>query len=72
MATNDNFNSATGRFCSHISTTLQPGVYYVTVGASVTMVRIAAALRPYGMQTEVQPEIGNATAGSVALAATGA
>jgi FAD/FMN-containing dehydrogenase len=42
----------------------------VTVGASVTMVRIAAALRPHGMQTEVQPEIGNATAGSVACCGT--
>ena len=32
---NDNFNSSTGRFCSRISQTLQPGIYYVTVGASV-------------------------------------
>jgi hypothetical protein len=38
----------------------------VTVGAGVPMVRIRDALRPYGMQTEVMPEIGNATAGSVA------
>ena len=32
---NDNFTSATGRLCSRISQTLQPGIYYVTVGASV-------------------------------------
>jgi subtilisin family serine protease len=36
MLANDNFNSTTGRFCSHISLTLQPGIYYVTVGASVS------------------------------------
>ena len=42
----------------------------VTVGASVTMLRIRDALRPYGMQTEVTPEIGNATAGSVACCGT--
>jgi len=42
----------------------------VTVGASVTMIRIRDALRPYGMQTEVTPEIGNATAGSVACCGT--
>jgi FAD/FMN-containing dehydrogenase len=42
----------------------------ITVGAAVTMVRIRDALRPYGMQTEVQPEIGNATAGSVACCGT--
>ena len=35
MLSNDNFNSSTGRFCSRISQTLQPGIYYVTVGASV-------------------------------------
>ncbi len=42
----------------------------VTVGASVTMIRIRDALKPYGMQTEVTPEIGNATAGSVACCGT--
>jgi subtilisin family serine protease len=35
MSTNDNFNAATGRFCSRIAANLQPGIYYVTVGASV-------------------------------------
>lgn len=42
----------------------------ITVGASVPMVRIRDALRPYRMQTEVTPEIGNATAGSVACCGT--
>jgi len=42
----------------------------VTVGAGVPMVRIRDALRPHGMQTEVTPEIGNATAGSVACCGT--
>jgi hypothetical protein len=42
----------------------------VTVGAGVTMVRIRDALRPHRMQVEVQPEIGNATAGSVACCGT--
>ena len=31
VATNDNFTSPTGRFCSRIQQTLQPGIYYVTV-----------------------------------------
>lgn len=42
----------------------------ITVGASVPMVRIRDALRPHGMQTEVAPEIGNATAGSMACCGT--
>src|SRR3712207_5894768 len=42
----------------------------VTVGASVTMIQIRDVLRPFGMQTEVTPEIGNATAGSVACCGT--
>src|ERR671917_1045484 len=42
----------------------------VTAGASVTMLRIRDVLRPFGMQTEVTPEIGNATAGSVACCGT--
>jgi hypothetical protein len=31
QGTNDNFASATGRFCSRIRTTLTPGIYYITV-----------------------------------------
>jgi len=42
----------------------------ITVGAAVSMVRIREALRPHGKQTEVTPEIGNATAGSVACGGT--
>lgn len=42
----------------------------VTVGAAVQMIQIRDALRPHGMQTEVTPEIGNATAGSVACCGT--
>jgi hypothetical protein len=42
----------------------------VTVGASVEMIQIRDALRPHGMQIEVAPEIGNATAGSVACCGT--
>ncbi|OLC23900.1 MAG: hypothetical protein AUJ02_01190 [Chloroflexi bacterium 13_1_40CM_3_65_12] len=42
----------------------------ITVGAAVSMVKIRDALRPHGMQTEVTPEIGNATAGSVACGGT--
>ena len=42
----------------------------ITVGASVSMVRVRDALRPHRMQTEVTPEIGNATAGSVACGGT--
>lgn len=42
----------------------------ITVGAFVTLLDIARALRPYGMQIECSPEIGNATAGSVACCGT--
>src|ERR687898_1044120 len=49
---------------------VDPEQMTVTVGASVTMLRIRDVLRPFGMQTEVTPEIGNATAGSVACCGT--
>jgi len=42
----------------------------ITVGAGVSMVKMRDALRPHRMQTEVTPEIGNATAGSVACGGT--
>lgn len=42
----------------------------VTVGAGVTMFDLKNALRPYGLQIAVTPEIGNATAGSVACCGT--
>jgi len=41
------------------------GAGTVTVGAGVTLLQIRNALRPLGVQLEVTPEIGNATAGSV-------
>ena len=49
---------------------VDPEQMTVTVGASVTMIRILDVLRPFDMQTEVTPEIGNATAGSVACCGT--
>ena len=48
---------------------VDPEQMTVTVGASVTMIRLRDVLGPFGMQTEVMPEIGNATAGSVRAAA---
>jgi hypothetical protein len=42
----------------------------VKVGAAVKMFQVRDALKPYGMQTAVTPEIGNATAGSVACCGT--
>jgi hypothetical protein len=42
----------------------------LTVGAAVKMFQIRDALKPHGMQTAVTPEIGNATAGSVACCGT--
>jgi hypothetical protein len=42
----------------------------VTVGANVDMYRMRNALRRYGMQAEVSPEIGNATAGSICCSGT--
>lgn len=42
----------------------------VTVGAGVRMIDLKNALRPHGLQLPVVPEIGNATAGSVACCGT--
>jgi FAD/FMN-containing dehydrogenase len=42
----------------------------VTVGSAVTLLQIRNALRPLGVQLEVTPEIGNATAGSVCCCGT--
>jgi hypothetical protein len=42
----------------------------VTVGAGVTMFELKEALKPHGLQIAVTPEIGNATAGSVACCGT--
>ena len=42
----------------------------ITVGASIPMIRMRDMLRLFGMQTEVTPEIGTATVGSVACCGT--
>src|SRR5262249_30629656 len=42
----------------------------IAVGAGVTMLELRDALRRHGLQIEVTPEIGNATAGSVACCGT--
>jgi FAD/FMN-containing dehydrogenase len=42
----------------------------ITVGAGVTMLALRKALERHGLQIEVVPEIGNATAGSVACCGT--
>ncbi len=49
---------------------IDPEQMTATVGASVTMIRLRDVLRPFGLQTEVTPEIGNATAGSMACCGT--
>jgi FAD/FMN-containing dehydrogenase len=42
----------------------------VTVGANVAMMEMRDAVNRHGLQTQVTPEIGNATAGSVACSGT--
>jgi FAD/FMN-containing dehydrogenase len=49
---------------------VDPAARTVTVGANVTMIQIRDAVRPHGLQMEVTPEIGVATAGSVACSGT--
>ena len=51
-----------------IEVDLQAGT--ITVGAFVSLLEIHRALQPFDMQIEVSPEIGNATAGSVACCGT--
>jgi len=46
------------------------GQMTVTVGAGVRMIDLMKWLKPYRLQLEVVPEIGNATAGSVACCGT--
>jgi len=52
------------------SVKVDPTAGTVAVGAAVTMLQIRNALSPLGMQLEVTPEIGNATAGSVCCCGT--
>jgi len=47
-----------------------PGNDSVTVGAGVTMIDLKEALKAHGLQIPVTPEIGDATAGSVACCGT--
>ena len=49
---------------------VQPDNQRVTVGAGVRMIDLKNALKQRGLQLEVVPEIGNATAGSVACCGT--
>lgn len=51
-------------------TTDRPARCTVTVGAGVRMIDLKNHLKRYGLQLEVVPEIGNATAGSVACCGT--
>src|ERR671910_714610 len=44
---------------------VDPEQMTITVGASVAMIRIRDVLRPFGMQTEVTPEIGCSAAPTV-------
>ena len=48
----------------------EPGNRRVTVGAGVRMIDLKNTLKQWGLQLEVVPEIGNATAGSVACCGT--
>jgi FAD/FMN-containing dehydrogenase len=54
----------------HFRATLDPVDWTVTVGAGVRMIDLRDWLKPHGLQIEVVPEIGNATAGSVACCGT--
>jgi hypothetical protein len=49
---------------------VDPDSNSITVGANVKLIQIRDALRSHGLQTEVTPEIGSATAGSVACCGT--
>ena len=49
---------------------IDTGAQTITVGGGVKMVQLRDALRPHGLSTEVTPEIGSATAGSLACCGT--
>lgn len=57
-------------FMKHFSTIGTPARGTVTVGAGVRMIDLKNALKKHRLQLEVVPEIGNATAGSVACCGT--
>jgi FAD/FMN-containing dehydrogenase len=54
----------------HFTVMHDPVDWTVTVGAGVRMIDLRDWLKPHGLQIEVVPEIGNATAGSVACCGT--
>jgi FAD binding domain-containing protein len=54
----------------HFRTIGEPAKGLVTVGAGARLIEIGHALKKAGLQLEVLPEIGNATAGSVACCGT--
>ena len=62
----------TAVFMKHFSQIGEPDrqTNTVTVGAGVRMIDLKDALKKYGLQLPVVPEIGNATAGSVACCGT--
>ena len=65
----------TAIYMRHFDKTCPPethpsGEITVTVGAGVRMIDLNAHLKKYGLQLPVVPEIGNATAGSVACCGT--
>ncbi len=57
-------------FMTHFDHIGEPVNGTVTVGAGVRMIQLKNALKQHGLQLEVVPEIGNATAGSVACCGT--
>jgi FAD/FMN-containing dehydrogenase len=63
--------AGTAVFMTHFSKIeLDRGARRVTVGAGVRMIDLKNALKSHGFQLPVVPEIGNATAGSVACCGT--
>jgi FAD binding domain-containing protein len=55
---------------NHFRAIGEPAKGLITVGAGVRMIEIGHKLKDHGLQLEVLPEIGNATAGSVACCGT--
>jgi hypothetical protein len=60
----------TAVFMKHFTSISEPANGRVTVGAGVRMIDLKNALKRHGVQLGVVPEIGNATAGSVACCGT--
>jgi L-gulonolactone oxidase len=60
----------TAVFMTHFKHKGEPNGNRITVGAGVRMIDLNEKLKKYGLQLPVVPEIGNATAGSVACCGT--